>query len=181
MKVVVQRGVIKITGGNFLYLLFFVIVLIPLTLIGLFLSWALFMSKDGVFVRSIACLMMAMLPFVMVIMVREAILARTACTMIDKGRQSVIVKNRVRKDIYNVGDFKAIIVQLVSIPKASHYQAYLVGVNGKCPLGIQSMSRSKLTRIFKPISEKLGIPLEYAEQSIGFSEAMAIRESSVKS
>ncbi|MNL31575.1 hypothetical protein D3C87_1533710 [compost metagenome] len=79
-----QRGVIKITGGNFLYLLFFVIVLIPLTLIGLFLSWALFMSKDGVFVRSIACLMMAMLPFVMVIMVREAILARTACTMIDK-------------------------------------------------------------------------------------------------
>jgi hypothetical protein len=43
------------------------------------------------------------------------------------------------------------------------------------------MSRNKLTRIFKPISEKLDIPLEYAEQAIGLAEAIAIRESSVKS
>ena len=92
-----------------------------------------------------------------------------------------MIKSKVREDVYNVGDFKAIVVQLISIPKASHYQAYLVGVSGKCPLGMQSMSRSKLTRIFKPISEELGIPLEYAEQSIGLSEAMAIKESSVKS
>ena len=57
-----ERGVIKITGGNFLYMLFFVIALVPIIPIGLFLSWALFMSKDGIFVRFIACLMMVMLP-----------------------------------------------------------------------------------------------------------------------
>jgi hypothetical protein len=101
--------------------------------------------------------------------------------LINKGEQSVIVEDKARKDIYNIGSFKALIVQLVNIPKASHYQVYLVGVSGKCPLGIQSMSRNKLTRIFKPISEKLDIPLEYAEQAIGLAEAIAIRESSVKS
>ncbi|UVJ42212.1 hypothetical protein NVV94_16340 [Pseudomonas sp. LS1212] len=181
MKVIVQGDIIKITGGNFLFSLFTVIMLISVTPIGLFLSLVLLMSEEGIFIKIIACWMSITLPPMIILLGRNALRARTACTLINNGEQSVIIEDKASKDIYNIGDFKALIVQLVNIPKASHYQAYLVGVSGKCPLGIQSMSRNKLTRIFKPISEKLGIPLEYAEQAIGFSEAIAIRESSVKS
>ncbi len=181
MEVIAQGDTIKITGGNFLFSLFLMIVLMLLTPIGLFLSLMILMSEEGIFIKLIACWMSITLLLLLTIFWRNTLRARTACTLIDKGEQSVIIEDKARKDIYNIGAFKSVIVQLVSMPKASHYQAYLVGVSGKCPLGIQSMSRNKLTRVFKPISERLGIPLEYAEQAIGFSEAIAIRESSVKS
>lgn len=182
MKVITQGNIIKITGGSFAFNLFPMIMLILVTPVGLFLSlMVLLMSEEGVFIRVVACWLSITLPLLLILIVRNTLRARTACTLINKGEQSVIVEDKARKDIYNIGSFKTLIVQLVNIPKASHYQVYLVGVSGKCPLGIQSISRNKLTRIFKPISEKLDIPLEYAEQAIGFSEAIAIRESSVKS
>ena len=139
------------------------------------------MGEEGAFIKVIACWILIALSLLLIVLGRDTLRARTAYTLIDKGGQSVIIEDRSRKNIYNIGAFRSVVVQLISVPKASHYQAYLVGVSGKCPLGIQSMSRNKLTGIFKPIAEKLGIPIEYAEQAIGFSEAIAIREGSVKS
>lgn len=90
------------------------------------------MSEEGIFIKIIACWMSITLLLLLILFGRNALRARTACTLINKGEQSVIIEDKARKDIYDIGAFKSLVVQLVSIPKASHYQACLVGMNGKC-------------------------------------------------
>lgn len=181
MKVIEQGNAIKITGGNFAFLLSLMVQLVLIVPVTIFLSLMVFMSDEGIFVKVVICAVLVALLIVLVAIGSETLKSRTAYTLIDKSEQLVVFEDRERKDVYSVGVFKKLIVQLVSIPRGSHYQAYLVGEKGMCPLGMQSILRNRLTRIFKPISEKLGIPLEYPEQTIGISEALAIKESKVKS
>lgn len=183
MKVITNGNIIKIIGANFAFMLFLMITTVIITPIGIFLSLIIIYSDISIFIKIFGGWpLLIIVPTLLFIIVRETFRARTACILINKNDCSVILEGSSYKDTFEIGTFTKILIQPVSIPKGGvHFQAYLLGVSGKCPLSVQSNSCNRLTKIFEPISGSLGIPLEYTEQKIGMTEAIAIRKGSAVS
>lgn len=178
MKVITYENAIKITGANFAFLLPLMILIIVISPFGIITCSIITYMDANVFIKVFAAWpMLIMFPILLFIAIRETFRARRACTLINKSDYSVILENRSHKDTFKIGTFTKILIHPVGTPKSGvHFQAYLMGVSGKCPLGVQAYSRHRLTKIFKPISESLEIPLEYTQQTIGPTEAIAIRK-----
>lgn len=177
MKVITNENIIKVIGANFAFMLPLMVVVVIIAPAGFIVSLIIIYIDTNTFIKVFAAWpLLITMPAVLFLTVRETFRARRACTLINRNDCSVILEGSSYKVIFEIGTFTKILIQPVSTSNSGmHFQAYLLGVSGKCPLGVQAYSRHRLTKIFKPISRSLEIPLEYTQQSIGIGEVMAIR------
>jgi hypothetical protein len=118
-------------------------------------------------------IMVACFLVLMVVLPKLCWQAFNTCTAVNRALGSVSVRKGKKRKIFDLGNFKKILLQPVSVPTTiNQYHAYLIGEKGQCHLELVASSKQGLRNKVRAVADFLAVPIEEATDVIAFDIAM---------
>ncbi len=172
-RVVTDVHSITVCSANAGFMLALTLVVTPLLVVGTFLGILLVVYEPFSWKTPVFLIMLTGFLASMVILPKLCWQALNTCATVDRALRSVSIQKGKKKKIYELGDFKKILLQQVRVPTTNdQYHAFLIGEKGRCHLELVAFSKRGLRNKVLVVAEFLAVPIEEATDVAAFDIAM---------